>query len=114
MKKGFYFFNLCISIQSIAIAAVLCVFILFFLGKDFYYTCSLASYNIEKKYQDEEQSEKPEKESDSFYSIITESFIPPCDLIIDCSVSYLSFTQKGRCKGFSDILSPPPDSNSLL
>ena len=114
MKKGFHFFNVFISIQSIVISSVLCLFILFFLGKDFYYVCSLASYNSEKKYQDEEQSEKSEKEPDSLYSIISESFLISYGLTVDCSNLYFAFSQKERCRGFSDILSPPPDTSNLF
>ena len=110
MKKVIYFLNISTSFQSIVITALLLVFILFFLGKDFNYIFLHTTYNTEKKYQDEEQSEKSEKEPDFWYSIITETHIIHFDLSINRSLSYFSFTQKDRCKGFSNILSPPPDS----
>lgn len=113
MKRMVYFFDNPLCIRALLISFLLCICTLYFLGGDFYYVLSDTSFNNEKKYQDEEkseQSEKTEKDQDNFYSITKESNVTANVLIIGCSNSYFTISEKKSLKGFSDILSPPPDS----
>lgn len=99
------------------ISFLLSVCALFFLGGDFYYVLSAKTFNNEKKYQDEEnseQSEKTEKNQDEFFSITNEHLKAFNILIIDCSNIFFIISEKKRLKGFSDILSPPPDIFSFI
>jgi hypothetical protein len=112
MKKMVYFFDNLTFIRALTISFLLSVCALFFLGGDFYFVLSVKSFNYEKKYQDEEkseQSEKSEKNQEDFFSFINDSFKTANNLIIDCSNSYFTLSEKKRLKGYSDILSPPPD-----
>lgn len=107
-----YFFNNLIFIRALTIAFLLTVCALFFLGGDFYFNLSVNSFNYEKKYQDEEkseQSEKSERDHEDFFSLLNNPFKTTNNLIIDCSNSYFTVSEKKRLKGYSDTLSPPPD-----
>jgi hypothetical protein len=109
MKKMVYFFDNLTFIRALAISFLLTVCALFFLGGDFYFVLSVNSFNYEKKYQDEEKSEKSEKNQEDFFSFINDSFKTANNLIIDCSNSYFTLSEKKRLMGYFDILSPPPD-----
>jgi len=117
MKRMFYFFDNLTCIRALTISFLLSLCALFFLGSDFYYVLSASTFKNEKKYQDEEkseQSEKTEKEKDEFFSASNDVFKSINILIIDCSNSYFTISEKKRLKGFSDILSPPPDSFDFI
>lgn len=117
MKKMVYFFDKLIFIRALTISFLLSVCALFFLGGDFYFDLSVNSFNYEKKYQDEEkseQSEKSERDQEDFFSLLNDSFKNTNNLIIDCSNSYFTVSEKKRLKGYSDILSPPPDKHCFI
>jgi len=117
MKRIFYFFDNLTCFRSLMISFLLSVCALFFLGGDFYYVLSSNSFNIEKKYQDEEkseQSEKTEKDNDDFFSITNESYKTINILIVDCFNTYFIISEKVYLKGYSDILSPHPDNSFFI
>ena len=112
-----YFFDNLTCIRNLTISFLLSICALFFVGGDFFYILSSKSFNNEKKYQDEEkseESEKSEKEKDELFSITNESLKTINILFFDCFNSYFTISEKTYLKGYSDILSPPPDNSRIV